>query len=130
MNPEFPIDPREELEAKLTSLLLGELTAEEAATLRQAMAQDAELAKVYEQLQLTVELVREVATQPTEQTAVQAAPLKLGEQRRAGAAPAFQNCRAEGICPTEAPRGVVVGSHGRRSGFGGDYRPGSPLGWQ
>ena len=30
MNPEFPQSPREELEAKLTALILGELPADEA----------------------------------------------------------------------------------------------------
>jgi len=43
MNSDSPQSPREELEARLTALLLGELSGAEAATMRRAIEQDAEL---------------------------------------------------------------------------------------
>ena len=46
MNSDKPKTPREELEASLTALLLGELPAEKAAALRELMAKDAELVKL------------------------------------------------------------------------------------
>jgi len=69
------------LEASLTALLLGELPHEEAAALHQKLAQDAELAKLYERLKQTVNLVRETVASPATQTADQPTPLKLSDQR-------------------------------------------------
>ena len=81
MNPEMPQKP-EEAEASLTALLLGELPHEEAAALHHKLAQDAELAALYERLKHTINLVRETIGTPAEQTADQPAPLKLSEDRR------------------------------------------------
>ena len=79
MNPsEFPQNERAKLEAKLTALLLGELHADEVAALSKAMAEDPELAALYERLKMTIELVREGASKPAGQTA----PLKLSTERR------------------------------------------------
>src|SRR5690242_3518289 len=80
MKPEKPKSPRQELEASLTALLLGELPAEKAAALRELMAKDAELAQLYERLEQTIGLVRETAA-PAEQ-GTQSAPLKLSTKRR------------------------------------------------
>ena len=66
MNPDSPIDPRSALESSLTALLLGELPHEEAAALHQKLAQDAELAKLYERLKHTINLVRETVASPAE----------------------------------------------------------------
>jgi Mg-chelatase subunit ChlD len=82
MNPEMPQMPQDELEASLTALLLGELPHEQAAALHQKLAQDAELAKLYERLKQTVNLVRETVASPAAQAAGQPAPLKLSNQRR------------------------------------------------
>src|ERR1035437_241082 len=82
MNPEMPQKPQDELEARLTALLLGELPHEEAAALHQKLAQDAELAKLYERLKQTTNLVRETIGSPAAQTAGQPTPLKLSDQRR------------------------------------------------
>src|SRR2546425_9756153 len=81
MNPDVPTTPREELEAKLTALLLGELPADEAFALGRAIEQDAELAKLYARLKATVGLVQEA----TVAAAAQSAPsldLKLSSDRR------------------------------------------------
>ncbi len=82
MNPDSPLTPREALEARLTALLLGELSAEDAAAVRRAIEQDANLARLHERLKHTIELVREVAARPAEPAAAQAAPLKLSDERR------------------------------------------------
>src|SRR5438552_8633778 len=82
MNPDLPNPPSDELEARLTALLLGELTEEDAVTLRQAMEQDARLAALYHRLKQAIEMVRQTAVSPAEQTATQPAPLKLSNERR------------------------------------------------
>ena len=63
-------------------MLLGELTAEEAAALRARMVEDAELAKWHDRLQRTLALVRETAATPAGESSAQPAPLKLSEARR------------------------------------------------
>jgi Mg-chelatase subunit ChlD len=75
MNPDQP--SRAEIEARLTALLLGELPEDEARLLRWSIAQDAGLAKLHDQLKLTIGLVREATVKPTE-----TAPLKLSDERR------------------------------------------------
>src|SRR5919108_4386439 len=82
MNTDDPKTPREELEASLTALLLGELSTEEAAALRQNLDQDAELARLYERLKQTIDLVRETAASPFEQPTAQPVPLRLSDARR------------------------------------------------
>src|SRR3989442_5916793 len=82
MNPDSPIPPGEELEARLSALLLGELSDEEATAVRQAIEQDAELAKLYERLKRTIHLVREANAGSATPTAPQPAALKLSEERR------------------------------------------------
>ena len=64
MNTDFPTDPREALETSLTALLLGELPADQAVFLRDAIARDPELARRYERLKQTIELVRITAKTP------------------------------------------------------------------
>lgn len=81
MNPDLPPNTPAELEANLTALLLGELPAEQAAGLRQAIAHDAELAALYRRLELTIDLVREAA-HPAAGQAETPAPLKLSDARR------------------------------------------------
>jgi Mg-chelatase subunit ChlD len=82
MSSELPPNQndRHELEARLTALLLGELPAGEAAALNAAIANDAELAQLYERLKITVQLVRETAMAPT--PALEGTPLKLSANRR------------------------------------------------
>lgn len=82
MNPEMPQKPQDELEARLTALLLGELPHDQAAALHQKLAQDAELAALYERLKLTIALVRETIATPAAQTTAPLLPLRLEEGRR------------------------------------------------
>src|SRR5438876_4660062 len=82
MNPDTPRPPREELEVRLTALLLGELSAEEAAALREIIAKDTHLAGLHERLKRAIDLVREAAAIGTEPATSQAAPLRLSVERR------------------------------------------------
>jgi len=82
MNPDSPLPPREELEAQLTALILGELPAEQAFVLGQAIEKDAELARLYERLKHTVKLVREITADSAEQIPTQTMPLKMSNERR------------------------------------------------
>src|SRR6266545_1765159 len=102
MNEDTPKPPREQLETRLTALLLGELPAEEAAALREIMAKDAPLAGLYERLQRAIDLVRETAASPMEQTAAQPAPLKLSDERRQKLLAHFKTVAPERF---KAPRG-------------------------
>jgi Mg-chelatase subunit ChlD len=82
MNPELPRTPREELEASLTALLLGELPPERAFALGRVLEHDAELAVLYERLKLAAELVRETGANPAEKTETQPPSMKLSDTRR------------------------------------------------
>lgn len=82
MNPDNPQSPREQLEARLTALLLGEASADEAAELRAAIQNDPGLAELYHRLEETIHLVREAGPAPSAQSTPQPAPLKLSDDRR------------------------------------------------
>lgn len=82
MSTELPSDPREALEASLTALLLGELPEDQAAFVRQAMAQDAELTRRYEQLKQATEMIRLAETAPTPSPIEQPPVFRLSQQRR------------------------------------------------
>ena len=82
MNPELPPNPREELEARVTALLLGELSAAEAASMRETIAKDADLGRLRDRLSLTLDLLRETAATPVGETPAQPAALKLSPERR------------------------------------------------
>ncbi len=59
MNSDFNPTPREELEARLTALLLGELPEADAEALRQQLAADPDLARFHAELARTISLVQE-----------------------------------------------------------------------
>ncbi|HEY6168614.1 MAG TPA: von Willebrand factor type A domain-containing protein, partial [Verrucomicrobiae bacterium] len=82
MNPEPTSNPRAELEARLTALLLGELTDDEAAALRRELAADPALAKLHDELRQTIALVRETVAAPAGPAAAQPQPLRLSDERR------------------------------------------------
>ena len=81
MTPEYKPGSPEEMESRITALLLGELPEAEAAEVRAAVKRDPELARLCQRLKATIELVRQAAA-PAEPTAAQATPLKLSEARR------------------------------------------------
>jgi Mg-chelatase subunit ChlD len=82
MNSETPQTPREETEAKLTALLFGELPPQEAELLEGAIAQDPELATLYQRLMLTTDLLRQTVADPAGPLESHPASLKLTEERR------------------------------------------------
>ena len=74
MNPERPNDPREQMEVRLTALLLGEASAFEEAELLEAIKHDPALAAYYEEMRVMVKQV---------EAAVQSAPMEtVGEHPR------------------------------------------------
>ena len=87
MNSDSPKTPREEMEAWLTSLLLGELSEGEAAAVRELMKHDAELAKLHDRLKESISLVRETVPQ---MEAPPAEPLKLSAEKRQRLLTAFK----------------------------------------
>ena len=82
MNPELPSTPRQELEVRLTALLLGELPPNEAAALREVIAKDAELAKLHDRLRTAIDLVGAAAASSRQPAEARPAPLRLSERRR------------------------------------------------
>jgi Mg-chelatase subunit ChlD len=80
MNPDQP--SREQIEARLTALLLGELPAEEAELLRWTISQDAELQTLHNRLKVAIGLVRETIAHPAESSAEKTVPRKLSDERR------------------------------------------------
>jgi Mg-chelatase subunit ChlD len=83
------MNPHEELEMRLTALLLGELPDDEAAALRQTIAQDAELRKLHDRLKFAIELARETSTSAPEEEMAKPEELKLAPERRARLLAAF-----------------------------------------
>jgi Mg-chelatase subunit ChlD/tetratricopeptide (TPR) repeat protein len=85
-NAETPKTPREELELKLTALLLGELPSEQAFLLQEVINRDPELAKLSERLKQTIAMVRGTES-PTEEVSAPEnktppEPLKMREEKR------------------------------------------------
>jgi Mg-chelatase subunit ChlD/type II secretory pathway pseudopilin PulG len=79
MTNDLPPMNRDDLEAKVTALLLGELPESEAALMRELIARDAGLAKLQERLKVTLELLRETAATPEP---APSAPMKLSQDKR------------------------------------------------
>jgi Mg-chelatase subunit ChlD/type II secretory pathway pseudopilin PulG len=82
MNPELSQTPREELELRLTALLLGELSADEAAAVREALAKDPELTKLHDDLKQTIRLVREATASAVDAASSTTAQPRISEARR------------------------------------------------
>jgi anti-sigma factor RsiW len=80
MNPDQP--SREQIEVRITALLLGELPPDEAQLLRYTMAQDPALQALHDELELAMGLVREAAKHPAEEAVARSAPLRLSAERR------------------------------------------------
>ena len=80
MNPDHP--SRDEIEARITALLLGELPADEAKLLRWTISQDAGLQKLHDELESTIVLVREAEKNPAAAPGEKIVPLKLSDVRR------------------------------------------------
>ncbi len=77
LNPEY-----NEMEVRITALLLGELTAEEAAEVQAAIAQDPELQRLHDRLKAVLGLVREAVPTTELPVGVTPEPLTLAHERR------------------------------------------------
>ena len=80
-DPQKKPTPREELEMRLTALLMGELSGEEASAVEKQMAANPELAALHLRLAKAVELLREASALP--EPATPPTPAQLSSDRRA-----------------------------------------------
>ena len=80
MTPKHSPTPDEELEMRVTALLLGELSSDEAAVVQARIAAEPDLAALHTRLSKALELLREATAQPDEPAAV--APVQLSAERR------------------------------------------------
>ncbi|EDY19649.1 autotransporter-associated beta strand repeat protein [Chthoniobacter flavus Ellin428] len=92
MSTEPQPTPREELEMRITALLMGELAPEEAATLQAQIAADPELAKLHARLAKAKELLHEATALPEQP--LSEIPVQLSSERRE---------RLLAYCKTPAP---------------------------
>ena len=74
--------PNDEFEARITALLLGELSATEEEVVREAIAKDPAWAQLHARLQQTIGMVGEAARPASEDVGKPAATLRLSEERR------------------------------------------------
>lgn len=82
MNPQPPFPPHDDLEARITALLLGELPEAEAVALRAEIASAPALQKLHDELSRTIGLVREARNESPEVLGPSAEPLTLSAERR------------------------------------------------
>ena len=64
MKTDFSKLPREEIEARITTVLMGEMEAEEARELMDFVSGDAELMRLHDELKTTISLVLEARESP------------------------------------------------------------------
>ncbi|MEY2410519.1 MAG: hypothetical protein QOF48_3189, partial [Verrucomicrobiota bacterium] len=82
MSADSSPSPREELEARITALLLGELSEEDAAALRVALDRDPELARLHDRLARTIGLMREAAGSLNEEANPPTEALQISSEKR------------------------------------------------
>jgi Mg-chelatase subunit ChlD len=80
MNSDKPSNPGEELEIKITALLMGELSSDEASALREQLAGNAELQSLHTRLTNAFDLLR--AAVPLDDKIEQITPARLSNERR------------------------------------------------
>ncbi|HEY1173053.1 MAG TPA: von Willebrand factor type A domain-containing protein [Verrucomicrobiae bacterium] len=85
-----PEDYENDMEVRITALLLGELTAEEEAEVRAAVAQDAELMRLHDRLKVVMGLVRDAVPTTELPANVIPEPLTLANERREELLAVFQ----------------------------------------
>ncbi len=91
MKTNFSKLPREEIEARITTMLLGEMPADEAAELRDYISQDTELQKLHDDLKQTISLVTEASAQEQ--------PQQLSAGRREALLESFKMVRPAELTP-------------------------------
>lgn len=114
-DPQKKPTPREELEMRLTALLMGELPPEEAAALEAQVAADPALATLQARLRKALELLREASQEP--EAPVSATPVQLSAERRTRLLAHFQTPRpkpAQTVKLAQFPRPAQVKEKKRR----------------
>lgn len=117
MNPDsahFAELPREEVEAKITALLLGELDPVEASALEAYVAREPELARLRAALLRTLELVREATTPARPPGAVSIPRHQLSPERRERLLARLRALRTASVEPAPAVKveGVTFAENG------------------
>ena len=82
MKPEDLNPENNDMEVRITALLLGELTAEEAAEVQAAIARDPELTRLHDRLKAVLGLVKEAVPTTELPVGVTPEPLTLAQERR------------------------------------------------
>src|SRR4029453_13984150 len=82
MNEDTPKHNTEEIEARITAMLLSELTPAEEAEVRRAIESNSDLAQFHKRLKAAIELVREAGAQPAEAAVAQQSLPRMSEERR------------------------------------------------
>jgi len=95
MNPEFPHLTPEELEVRITTLLLGELSAVEAAAVREQIAANAQLQQLHDELKKTIGLVEQTTASVGNNAAATAKAPTLSYERREKLFAAFKTHRLQ-----------------------------------
>lgn len=93
MNPDQP--SREQIEARITALLLGELPAAEAELLRWTISKDPELLKLHDQLKVTIGFVSEAMKNPADAPLERETPLKMQQERQQTLMAHFKTARPQ-----------------------------------
>ena len=82
MNVDSPQHIPEGIEARISAMLLSELTASEEAEVRRAIERDPDLARMHERLKRAVELIREAVPPPAEIAVANQTLPQMSEERR------------------------------------------------
>src|SRR5688572_30894547 len=93
MKTDFSKLPREEVEARITTMLFGELGGDEARELMEFVAGDAELLRLHDELKATISLVQEASH----------APVSLSEGKRERLMQSFKVVPIETLQKEHAP---------------------------
>jgi Mg-chelatase subunit ChlD/capsular polysaccharide biosynthesis protein/anti-sigma factor RsiW len=100
-------DPEQEREARITALLLGELSPSDADAVRSAIAKDPELARLHDQLARTIGLLGEAAATSVQGAASPSTLLRLPAEKRQRVLASFKVVRHfefnQPSSPREAP---------------------------
>lgn len=102
MSADSPRSPRDVLEARLTAMLLGELSAEESASLQLELAQSPELRALHAELVRAVGLVGQAAGSLQEESTAPVEGLKLSSAPEGEAPGLVQGAPSGGSRPSAA----------------------------
>jgi Mg-chelatase subunit ChlD len=123
MNDDSPNAQREELEQKLTALLLGELDPVEASAIEERLAREGDLARLHARLKQTLGLVRHAVAQPSEPAASTAELPSIDPARREHVLRVLRSNRAaphpvRAAAPRVIPVRFLRGPDSTRSWYG------------